>query len=501
MAGTTNGCTTIDSITIYVKPLPNITIEGDGKGEKRDSICYSDKINLTASGAGEEGMYSWNTGIMNDVLTVSPLSTTKYTVVGTDTLGCSKDTSFIVSVIPLPEFEIKGQELICQNDTNKIWLEYKDKSLTFEWGDNYEMDGDTIYPKVTNNESYIVTAIDPYQCTKTKSLAVKVKPYPVLEDDAVTEVCTGSPVSITVTGATEYQWTGGATGNTFTDTPTQDTVYYVYGTTNGCTSFKEYPITLLPLPIVSITGKTHDLCSGKTMPLTADGAKSYIWSTGKATNRIDIRPTSTTEYVVVGTDYKGCEGTDTFIVNVRPLPQITIDGDYSVCEGSNAKLFVVPTPNSSKLETFIWKYEGNDIGSEDTIYTEIHETQSVNLRVIDTFGCEATANTIVKSKPYPKLDVPEKETVCLEKTITLTVAGANAYEWQDNGDLITNDANTLTKKMDEIGYEDYVYGDGVSLIEWANLIEEILPDHYTKVTIEKNLEKGFDYRKITVETI
>ncbi|WP_028235580.1 tRNA (adenosine(37)-N6)-threonylcarbamoyltransferase complex ATPase subunit type 1 TsaE [Pseudobutyrivibrio sp. MD2005] len=57
------------------------------------------------------------------------------------------------------------------------------------------------------------------------------------------------------------------------------------------------------------------------------------------------------------------------------------------------------------------------------------------------------------------------------------------------------------EEMDEIGYEDYVYGDGVSLIEWANLIEEILPEHYTKVTIEKNLEKGFDYRKITVEHI
>ena len=57
------------------------------------------------------------------------------------------------------------------------------------------------------------------------------------------------------------------------------------------------------------------------------------------------------------------------------------------------------------------------------------------------------------------------------------------------------------EEMDEIGYEDYIYGDGVSLIEWANLIEEILPKHYTKVTIEKNLEKGFDYRKITVESI
>ncbi|SFI37339.1 tRNA threonylcarbamoyladenosine biosynthesis protein TsaE [Pseudobutyrivibrio sp. OR37] len=57
------------------------------------------------------------------------------------------------------------------------------------------------------------------------------------------------------------------------------------------------------------------------------------------------------------------------------------------------------------------------------------------------------------------------------------------------------------EEMDEIGYEDYIYGDGVSLIEWANLIEDILPDNYTRVTIEKNLEKGFDYRKITVESI
>ena len=57
------------------------------------------------------------------------------------------------------------------------------------------------------------------------------------------------------------------------------------------------------------------------------------------------------------------------------------------------------------------------------------------------------------------------------------------------------------EEMDEIGYEDYVYGDGVCLIEWANLIQEILPEHYIQITIEKNLEKGFDYRKITIEHI
>lgn len=53
-------------------------------------------------------------------------------------------------------------------------------------------------------------------------------------------------------------------------------------------------------------------------------------------------------------------------------------------------------------------------------------------------------------------------------------------------------------EMDEIGYEDYLYGNGVCLIEWANLIEEILPEKYTEILIEKVIEKGFDYRKITI---
>lgn len=54
------------------------------------------------------------------------------------------------------------------------------------------------------------------------------------------------------------------------------------------------------------------------------------------------------------------------------------------------------------------------------------------------------------------------------------------------------------EEMDEIGYEDYFYGEGVCLIEWANLIEEILPEEAVPILIEKDLEKGFDYRRITI---
>ena len=55
------------------------------------------------------------------------------------------------------------------------------------------------------------------------------------------------------------------------------------------------------------------------------------------------------------------------------------------------------------------------------------------------------------------------------------------------------------EEMEEIGYDDYFFGQGICLIEWAELIEEILPEKRIEVTIEKNLEKGFEYRKITIE--
>lgn len=55
------------------------------------------------------------------------------------------------------------------------------------------------------------------------------------------------------------------------------------------------------------------------------------------------------------------------------------------------------------------------------------------------------------------------------------------------------------EEMDELGYEDYFFGQGVCLVEWANLIAELLPEQVKVITIEKQLDKGFDYRRITLE--
>ncbi len=57
------------------------------------------------------------------------------------------------------------------------------------------------------------------------------------------------------------------------------------------------------------------------------------------------------------------------------------------------------------------------------------------------------------------------------------------------------------EEMEEIGYEDYFYGEGLSMVEWGSSITELLPPRYREITIEKDLEKGFDYRKITITEV
>ena len=56
-------------------------------------------------------------------------------------------------------------------------------------------------------------------------------------------------------------------------------------------------------------------------------------------------------------------------------------------------------------------------------------------------------------------------------------------------------------EMEEIGCEEYFYGEGLCIVEWADLIEELLPEQRTEIMIEKDLEKGFDYRRITIKEV
>lgn len=55
------------------------------------------------------------------------------------------------------------------------------------------------------------------------------------------------------------------------------------------------------------------------------------------------------------------------------------------------------------------------------------------------------------------------------------------------------------EELYDIGWEEYIFGDGICLVEWGNLFPEMLPPNTIKVCIEKDLERGFDYRRIVIQ--
>ena len=93
-----------------------------------------------------------------------------------------------------------------------------------------------------------------------------------------------------------------------------------------------------------------------------------------------------------------------------------------------------------------------------------------------------------------------KETYALGEKIGREALPGQVYTL--NGDLgvgKTVFTQGDVEEMEEIGYQDYFYGEGLCMIEWAQLIEEIIPENARHITIEKDLDKGFDYRRITIE--
>ena len=53
-------------------------------------------------------------------------------------------------------------------------------------------------------------------------------------------------------------------------------------------------------------------------------------------------------------------------------------------------------------------------------------------------------------------------------------------------------------EMEEVGFDDYIYGDGATLIEWSELIEELIPEEAVRIVMERDAAKSEDYRRITI---
>ena len=332
-----NGCTQVDTLHLTIKPVPVVTISGNA------SIHLYESTTLTANGANS---YSWSTGASNSAITVSPATTTTYSVTGT-TDGCtSAPASVTVTVGPC--IPAQGVETVtaCGSYTwhGHTYLESTNTATrTFPNGAASGCDSiatlhlTVFHPQhtaltITECNSYTWTAGDGLTHTTSGNYL-----HSHTDANGCTQVDTlhltvlhPQHTSLTVSECNNYTWTAGD-GHTYFQSGD-----YLYSHTdaNGCTQVDTLHLTIKPTPFVTITGNAFIHLYESTM-LTAHGADSYVWSTGAHSDAITVSPSSATTYSVTGYA-DGCTSTAASItVNVgacipaQGVETVTACGSYT----------------------------------------------------------------------------------------------------------------------------------------------------------------------------
>jgi hypothetical protein len=262
---------------------------------------------------------------------------------------------------------------------------------------------------------------------------------------AASSLCVGSGTTITISGnpntVVNYLKNGIAqppvtipsTGTYTINTGAlaANTTYMVTGATDGnIAQTYAYSATILvnPLPAISSGGATS-ICNGASAGLTASGGLTYTWApaTGLSStigNSVTASPSSTTTYVITGTDINGCSNTATATVTIRPLPPIRTGPSVAICIGSSAGLGV--TGGAS----YTWAPAAglsSTIGGAVTANPTT--TTSYTVTGIDINGCSATATTTVSVNMLPTVNAGADVAICTGSSAVLTATGAAHYLW------------------------------------------------------------------------
>jgi hypothetical protein len=236
-------------------------------------------------------------------------------------------------------------------------------------------------------------------------------------------ICSGQSLTLTTNGVGNYSWsTGNTTSNSITISPTITTVYSLSATSpSACTAVRS--ITVLVSngqPTISVVSSTNNICLGRTVTLTANGAITYTWS-GGVTNGASFAPTSTSSYTVSGQNACGTSSAITS-VTVAPLSVSAITSNSVVCSGQTTTLIA-----SSAVNGYTWQPFGF-IGGTVIVGPNVSTIYTVTA---SDGTCAGITTVAVNAIPIPTLNTVASSTnFCAGNSATITASGAIGYTWQ-----------------------------------------------------------------------
>ena len=408
----------------------------------KDTVCVGECVRLQAQGGDS---YAWSPSTTIDDPTffspvVCPTSTTTYTVIIGNNIGCTATGNVTVYVADPPVIQTINDINVCAGEPATLGVASGEGD--FQWGPVGTIVNGTIENAIANPTStteYCVTLTDSHGCTASDCMTVTVLPNPIVSAGNDQEICSGNTAQLNATGGINYQWspainiTNAAIPNPIVSPNTTTTYCVTVTDNNGCTATDCVIITVNDIS----TSLNNDatICAGQSTLLSATGGASYNWSPSIGLSSTTISnptasPVTSTNYCVTITNAAGCTEERCVLVNVNSSVTANAGQDVSICKDQPTQLFATggstyrwsPTNNLSNASI------GNPIASPAI-------TTNYCVTVTDSNGCTDTDCVQVLVENNLVANAGQDQTICRGENVVLNASGGTTYRWSPSNGL------------------------------------------------------------------
>jgi len=424
VTGSNGSCAALKTATVFVNPTPTVTVNSP-------TICSGLSALLTPTGGTS---YSWTDGFtvtVNPNLTTAPLTTTNYTLTGSNGTCSSQAVSTVV--VNLTPTLSAFNPIICNGSVVTLSVS---GANSYAWSTGPTTNTISVSPGSSTNYTVIGTSTG---CSSTKIVSVTVQPIPTVS--AVTslqQICAGGTTTLTAFGANTYSWSNAQTTQSIAVSPAVTTVYQVTGTSSLCSASAQLTVTLIaPPPIVVSAAPSNSICIGATASLQVTGPYgSFIWTgpSGQLSSPV-INPTASGAYTVNASNVNGCATASVINITVNSNPLTTVSFTNASCSNTCSGSAIATSINGTAPYTY-------SLNSQSCAALPCNNLcpGAYTLQTKDAFGCVSN-QTFAITAPVNNMVLAGSTSSancnnCATGSGTVTVNGGLApfvYTWSPSG--------------------------------------------------------------------
>ncbi|MGZ3941634.1 MAG: PKD domain-containing protein, partial [Bacteroidia bacterium] len=429
------GCQNNTTSTITIPTAISVT------ATPTNATCANNDGSIATSVTGGTAGYTYAWSPSGTGANPSGLSPATYTVTVTDSKGCTKTATAVITQTGTVTANFTTPASQCLTGNSFSFTNTGTAGVTYNWnyGDAGTGSSSSVSHTYASSGTFTVTeTVTSGVCSATHTAAITVKPMPTVTVNSPT-VCAGNSVSLTAAGASTYTWNTGSTANPLSVTPGA-TSYTVTGTSAvGCTNTAVSTVTVAASPTVTVSSAT--MCPGASMTLTASGASTYTWapsatlssSTGSS---VTASPTVTTVYTITGTSAASCTATTTATVTIGGAITPSVPS-ATICAGSSTTL------NATGGTTYTWSPATGLSGTSGASVTANPASTTTYTINAANGACTGSTTAVVTVNPLPTVTV-NSPSICINGSTTLNASGAATYSWSPSTGLSATTGASVT---------------------------------------------------------